>query len=112
MHIQSIQLPANLHALEEHSKQELQQACAVHCNIRAEYAFISMLHQQALKAAESYEKQANEVRDKLQNVTLRVGTCMELALESVEPVPDAEGRTVSSVGGEKRQGEVFVIRSR
>jgi hypothetical protein len=65
------------------AKQELQRACAIHCNIRAKYTYVYMLHQEALKIAQSYEKQVDEALSELEDLTEHVGTCMNLALQNV-----------------------------
>jgi hypothetical protein len=65
-------------------KLELENACAIHSNVRNEYFFAYMLHQEALKSAQSYEKQANEAFAKLQDVSAHVMACMATAFSDVE----------------------------
>jgi len=63
---------------------ELENACAIHGNIRSEYLIAYMLHQEALKAAQSSEKRANEALSKLQDISARVTACMATAFCDLE----------------------------
>jgi hypothetical protein len=73
-----------LDKLQGTRKLELENACAIHSNVRNEYFFAYMLHQEALKSAQSYEKQANDAFAKLQDISARVRACMATAFYDLE----------------------------
>jgi hypothetical protein len=81
-------------------KLELEKACAIHSNVRTEYFFAHMLHQEALKTAQSFERRANDAFVKLQDVSARVTACMDIALSDVDSDEKSSGSESDSENSE------------
>jgi hypothetical protein len=95
----SIELPPTLNMIQEPVKRDLQRACAIHSNVRTKYAVAALLYQEAIKAAQSYEQQANDALTELTDLTVHVRDCLDLAMKSVEPAPckpESQQGTISS----------------
>ncbi|KIM82286.1 hypothetical protein PILCRDRAFT_88711 [Piloderma croceum F 1598] len=83
-YITCIVLPHALNKMQATRRLELENLCALHAKVRNEYFFAYMLHQEALKAAQSSEKRANKALAKLHDVSAHVTACMATAFCDLE----------------------------